>query len=113
MYNTYIYILYILYILHILYILYIYYIYIYIYVSACVCVCVCVCVCGRSINIYEHNHQVKSKRLISQVSELLLVRRLNGIQKPPVGKFHLALLPNHAHMLRIYLSKVSCSIWYV
>ena len=33
------------------------------------------------------------------------MRRLNAIQKLPVGKFHLALLPNHAHMLRVYLSK--------
>ena len=67
----------------------------------------------RCINIYEQNHQRKSKSLISQVSEVLLVRRLNGIQKPPVGKFHLALLPNYAHMLRVYLSKDSCSIWCV
>ena len=67
----------------------------------------------RSINIYEQNHQKKSKSLISQVSGVSLVRRLNGIQKPPVGKFSLALLPNHAHMLRVYLSKVSSSIWYV
>ena len=67
------------------------------------------------ISIYKQNHQRKNKSLINQVSEVLLVRRLNGIQKPPVGKFHLhlALLPNHPHMLRVYLSKVSCSIWYV
>ena len=55
----------------------------------------------------------KKKKRISQVSEVLLVKRLNGIQKPPVGKFHLALLPNHAHILRVYLSKASSSIWYV
>ena len=65
------------------------------------------------ISIYKQNHQRKNKSLINQVSEVLLVRRLNGIQKPPVGKFHLALLPNHPHMLRVYLSKVSCSRWYV
>ena len=35
----------------------------------------------RSINIYEQNHQRKRKSLLSQVSEVLLVRRLNGIQK--------------------------------
>ena len=54
-----------------------------------------------------------SENLYFQVSKVLLVRGLNGIQKPPVGKFHLALLPNHAHILRVYFSKVFCSKWYV
>ena len=67
----------------------------------------------RCINIHKQNHQRKSKSLITQVSGVLLVRRLNGVQKPPVGKFHLALLPNYAHMLSVYLSKDSCSIWCV
>ena len=45
-----------------------------------------------------------------KIWEVLLVRRLNGIQKPPADtlknwKLHLTLLTKHAHGLKIYFVK--------
>ena len=61
--------------------------------------------------IYSYIMTEPAKKKIWKV---LLVTRLNGIQTPPAGKweyskklkkFHLTLLPKHAHALKIYFVK--------